>query len=214
MLLGITSRGNLVHVDINTYTIHYSFPESYIDINLITDKEYVEYLYLLKEDNNRKNSIEIRKLKDFEQVFSIDIKQNVVLIPSNNLLNYICIGDTTGEAIISQVQKTTPSECYNAYIKQKQYAEAEIYAKEFNLNLDLLIIAKIDDIVAKEHCSCLDSKAFLALLNSMEGNMEYKLENLVIIIKKVHENIENLIELFVAVSNLIETIVSIYLQEL
>lgn len=207
-MLGLTNEGDIIHIFTDTFTTCNRYRGTYLDINVIDDDESLEYLYLLKGSDDGTICMEIRKLHDFQQIFSINVEQSVAIIPSKTLFTYIIQDETTGESVITRVKKVTPYVIYKDYTKMKQYDKAEAIAKEYNLDYELLALAKIDDIVIREHLSCLDVNNFLVLFDVIQDKVEYKLKTLMDMIKKDHEDLNNLRLLFNASNGTIKSIVS------
>lgn len=114
---------------------------------------------------------------DLTRIFSLKVSNSIILIQPEQttddviFISKICPENSVMELRIQRVYETQPVLRLTKLIRKQQFQEAEIFAKQFNINPLIIQKAKAELIVVKTECTSEDVVNLIRLLDAINEDV-------------------------------------------
>ncbi|VEN64327.1 unnamed protein product, partial [Callosobruchus maculatus] len=150
--------------------------DTLLDDILVLDENGTESIFVVtKKESNGAAFIKLLR-PNFTQVFSVELSHPVYLIPCIASDEMYIISkvhsDSTGlELRFQYIYEVEPELRLKKLVRRQRFQEAEEFAKTFNISTEIILKAKVEQIIEKTDCDSDDIDSLLSLMDGIQDNL-------------------------------------------
>nr|CAH7754907.1 unnamed protein product [Callosobruchus chinensis] len=143
---------------------------------LVLDENGSESIFVVtKKGRNGETFIKLLR-PNFSQVFSVELSHPVYLIPcivSDEMYIISKVrSDSTGlELRFQYIYEVEPELRLKKLVRRQRFQEAEEFAKTFNISTEIILKAKVEQIIEKSDCDSDDIDNLLSLMDGIQDDL-------------------------------------------